>query len=271
MKPSKHINTGPWQQKLCDAWGGILDSKNFDVRKTPIGYSKDITIFDHIFPMNVLCRNKFWDLSICNISKEITGKYRSFFDSGVDFCFVNRIQSDYIFNYTLQFFKNYENDPKFAYLHLYEGHFYYPIYKQLIDGYLVRFFQNLKNNKVFEDTLVVLMGDHGFQYGEYYHSFDGYFENKHPFLMFSAPNWFMESSVVINEKLELVESLGCVMRRNSNKLVTTMDINFTLENYLKKEMNEKADKSVGKHKRNLFEIIEDRECKDVNVDDFFCI
>jgi len=85
--------------------------------------------------------------------------------------------------------------------------------------------QWMKEGGFLENTILVLMSDHGSPYGSILETYQGKVESRMPFLYFSFPTWFSEKyrSAVSNVKL------------NRNRLTTPFDLHETLLDLLNPE------------------------------------
>lgn len=130
--------------------------------------------------------------------------------------FYSEITADTVYAKFRQWFRDKEEKNFFAWVHLYDPHAPYdppPEYRNdsnslsdLYDGevaftdvYVGKIIQDLKNENLLEDTLIVIVGDHGEALGEhqeYGHSVFCYEENLKVPLIFYNPRLFPEGSLV---------------------------------------------------------------------------
>ena len=113
---------------------------------------------------------------------------RNYYDYG--FSLINGINSvfhrclygkegyEYAFEYAELFWNSYKNNKKFFRLHIYESH---ELTQELIkyaDDKILNFFENFYNKGYFNDTLLLLISDHGNNFGSYYSLFKTISEDK---------------------------------------------------------------------------------------------
>lgn len=93
------------------------------------------------------------------------------------------------------------------------------------DDDLLELLQDLNNSGVLNDTMLVLMADHGHRFAEIRNTLQGKLEERMPFFAFVLPQWFQ------SQFREEYNNL----RENSNKLTTPFDIYSTMRNVLDRE------------------------------------
>lgn len=86
------------------------------------------------------------------------------------------------------------------------------------DKYYVNFFRKLLNVGVFNNTVLIFMSDHGIRWGGIRSTFQGYLEERLPFLFITYPDWFQKKYAVAVDNL----------RKNARRLTTPFDLYETL-------------------------------------------
>lgn len=91
-------------------------------------------------------------------------------------------------------------------------------YPQLGDAAYSSFFQSLEDSKLLNNTLLIVMSDHGMRWGSYRQTYQGRMEGSLPFVFFVFPEWWRlkYSTAIAN------------LRRNSVSLTTPYDLHETL-------------------------------------------
>ncbi|KAL7739811.1 hypothetical protein ACLKA6_018056 [Drosophila palustris] len=89
----------------------------------------------------------------------------------------------------------------------------------LLDKDYVNLLSRLRSSHILNNTLVLLMSDHGLRYGSFRSSYQGMLEESQPLLIAIYPQWLEESYPLAISNL----------RRNAHSLVTTFDLHATLK------------------------------------------
>ena len=107
------------------------------------------------------------------------------------------------------------------------------------------------------DTLLIVMGDHGVRWGKVRETIQGKLEERMPFFTMAFPKWFKVKFPSTDKNL----------RKNGNRLTTWYDVHATLRHMLSYPALPKGIK----HGQSLFtEIPKSRTCKDAFVPGFWC-
>ncbi|XP_046676045.1 uncharacterized protein LOC124364533 [Homalodisca vitripennis] len=131
--------------------------------------------------------------------------------------------------------------------------------------------ENLYNEGVFNRTVLVVMSDHGIRWGEIRGTFQGYLEERLPFLFIAYPNWFRikYTTAVAN------------LKKNTHKLTTPYDLHETLldlSNVAQLDQETLRERSRRLERAeplprgiSLFlPISENRTCSSAGIDDHWC-
>ncbi|KAG8287670.1 hypothetical protein J6590_031784 [Homalodisca vitripennis] len=131
--------------------------------------------------------------------------------------------------------------------------------------------ENLYNEGVFNRTVLVVMSDHGIRWGEIRGTFQGYMEERLPFLFIAYPNWFRikYTTAVAN------------LKKNAKKLTTPYDLHETLLDLI--DVTQLEQETLRERSRRLerakplprgislfLPISENRTCSSAGIDDHWC-
>ncbi|CAD6184893.1 unnamed protein product [Caenorhabditis auriculariae] len=119
-----------------------------------------------------------------------------------------------LLDYLGQFAESYEGVPKFGWLWSSEASHYYVEQTVHVDLDFRNFL--IDHRKEFENSFVILMGDHGLRFGKYAHSENGAFEAKNSHFTISIPRELRESTRLLD-----------ILRLNAQKLQSTFDVHAT--------------------------------------------
>ncbi|KAF6215426.1 hypothetical protein GE061_010179 [Apolygus lucorum] len=123
----------------------------------------------------------------------------------------------------------------------------------------------IEKQGVFNRSMVVLLSDHGIRWGEFRTTYQGFLEERLPFMYFMLPDWFKEKYPTAMTNLNV----------NRKRLTSPYDIHETLKDVLDlSQITEDALKQKRKFKGlgiSLFRPIStDRKCKDTGIPDEWC-
>lgn len=128
-------------------------------------------------------------------------------------CLGSTPKHQYTFEYLEDFFSKYKSTPKFAFGFLSEFN-----QSHLVDEDLMGFLQRLKKAGHLENTLLVVLGDHGKSYGPLRNTIAGKLEESLPYLSLTFPDGFRAK----------YGRLMANLRTNRNRLTTAFDVHKTL-------------------------------------------
>ncbi|CAG7826895.1 unnamed protein product [Allacma fusca] len=120
-----------------------------------------------------------------------------------------------------------------------------------------------KQNNYLNNTVLILMSDHGMRYEGIRETLQGKVEVQMPFLFFILPEWF--------QKKYPKSTLN--MRDNKYKLVTAFDIHWTLRDLLTMqfENEDQSNRNSLGFGQSLFRTLSNsRECKNAGIPEEFC-
>ena len=117
--------------------------------------------------------------------------------------------------------------------------------------------KRLQSENLLNDTMLVVMSDHGFRFGEARTALQGKLEERLPLLSVTLPPWFR------NKFPQLVQNL----EHNTNLLVTPFDLHATLKHILSyPELPQRLPRAT-----SLFDLIpESRDCATAGVAEHYC-
>ena len=172
-------------------------------------------------------------------------------------CLYSDDSNKYIFNYGKLFWEAYKDVPKFLRIAFLDAHEGTAEVAKYMDEALVNFINFIRESPDFEDTMIVIMADHGVNMPGFYSFIDA--EDFHREKTLPSHYWILPK--------KLADKHHMVLKSNEQKMLTPYDLNNVLLHICK------ADKSnyntLGK---SFFEEIDDsdRNCFKFNIDDFYC-
>ncbi len=122
-------------------------------------------------------------------------------------------------NWVKEFFLTYDSPkPKFSFIFHSEASHNYNNPLSLLDDDLLKFLEYLKSSGIMENTIVLLMSDHGVRVSDLRQYSQGKLEERLPFFSIRMPDSF---------RVQYPEAMR-MLRLNSRKLTTPFDIHETL-------------------------------------------
>ncbi|XP_049802017.1 uncharacterized protein LOC126236620 [Schistocerca nitens] len=162
-------------------------------------------------------------------------------------------------NYISHFFKVYKSKPKFMFG--FHGELSHDSYNDVgaADGDLLEMMKSLHREGHLNNTVFIIMSDHGHRFADIRNTDQGKQEERLPMFAFVFPPWFS------NKYREAMENF----KRNSVRLTTPFDINPTLRNVLHFEGAGRG--NIRSRSISLFkEIPLERTCSDAYVEAHWC-
>jgi len=160
----------------------------------------------------------------------------------------------YMLDYVEKFYRAYKDERKIAFLSLSEFNA-----DEVFDEDFSRFVTGLQNSKVLDNTVLILLGDHGPSHGEDRMTRIGQLQERRPYLSFTLPVLFKEKypSLVLN------------LQDNAKKLTTALDVHQTLKTLL--DLNLEQSASANERAYNLFTLIpRHRTCHTAGINMHWC-
>ena len=127
---------------------------------------------------------------------------------------------------------------------------------QLIDEDLLHFLMEFNRKGYLNNTLLILLGDHGWRYGEFRQTVQGKLEERLPLFTMTFPRWFKKRYPTLAKNL----------KTNTERLTSWFDVYATFNHLL-----EYPNKPNTKHGLSLLtEVPAERSCKDASVPQHWC-
>lgn len=175
-------------------------------------------------------------------------------------CILHKGQSNWVLDPAYDFLERFNSSPTFC----------FQLITRLTHDYLERtagadqvyydYFNKLNDNKLLENTMMVVMADHGMRFGDIRKWYIGLMEERLPMLYVTFPKWFGEKypQHMMN------------FRTNSKRLTTHFDLHKTWLDVLnfdgKIPQWKKSDRAIS----FFSDMPEDRSCADAAVDPHWC-
>lgn len=122
----------------------------------------------------------------------------------------------------------------------------------VVDDDLQAWLKHLKTSHILDNTIFILMSDHGNRFAEIRNTLQGKLEERLPFFSFVLPPKF----------LQMFPTQYKNFVNNLDQLATPFDIHETLEDILHLEIYGRNKKSEHQRSNSLFNPIPDRSCAD---------
>ncbi|XP_066907474.1 uncharacterized protein [Halyomorpha halys] len=140
---------------------------------------------------------------------------------------------------------------------------------RLADLPFVEFMENLYNNEIFNSTVFIFMSDHGIRWGGIRSTYQGYMEERLPFLFISFPKWFGNTYQLATQNL----------KANRRRLTTHFDLHETLLDLI--DLSNLQDEVIIERTNNLnhyarrgislfLPVPENRTCEDAGITENWC-
>ena len=169
-------------------------------------------------------------------------------------------------NWIRDLYEMYPNHPKFSFL--FHSEYTHGSSNQLkvMDADMMRFLQDFEARGYLNNTLLILMADHGARFQKIRHTVQGKYEERLPLMSFRLPNWF------INKYPQKVKNLFL----NAKRLTTPYDIHATLRDLfqigsVQKLSNEYQELYGPRQGISLFDLVPPaRTCEDAGIEAHWC-
>lgn len=141
-------------------------------------------------------------------------------------------------------------------------------YPMHMDNSYTRFFEKLDSTKYLDDTILILLSDHGIRWGDIRFTKQGRLEERLPFVHILLPPSFKENFNLAYNNVKL----------NSKRLTTPFDIYATLTDLInldsikdvRIEARTKTNYAQGRSISLFMPVPENRTCKAADIDDHWC-
>lgn len=139
-------------------------------------------------------------------------------ERSLNFCLGSKPKHQFTLDYVMDFFQKYSNVSKFAFA--FHGELSHndnnPV--QYLDKDFVHFLKKMQQRNFLNNTLLIVMSDHGARYSNVRNTVQGKLEERLPFMSFVLPTWFHNKySYFVNN-----------LKGNREKLVTPFDVHETM-------------------------------------------
>lgn len=132
---------------------------------------------------------------------------------------------------------------------------------KMLDEDLTILFEQMYSQNYFNDTFLIVMGDHGVRFGDIRQTQPGKLEERLPFLALIPPPWFRHRFPKSERNLRI----------NQNRLVTAFDLHETLKQLLDFGIEDGGKGTLDKRGISLFkEVPANRTCEDAEIKPHFC-
>ena len=128
---------------------------------------------------------------------------------------------------------------------------------QHVDEDLLSFMKEFNNKEYLSNTLLIVMGDHGWRYGEFRETVQGKLEERLPLFTMVFPPSFKKNYPILDKNLKI----------NTQRLTSWFDVYATLNHLL---VYPKQPGNLPHGKSLLTEMPADRSCKDANIPAHWC-
>jgi hypothetical protein len=182
-----------------------------------------------------------------------------YYKNNSKYCMGSVPRVNVMLNWVRSFFDAYPKTPKFSFL--FHSEFSHDAFSQLglADDALKQFLMNMKRSGYLNNTLLILMADHGARFVNVRQTLQGKYEERLPYFSFRVPDWFEKKypQAMIN------------LRSNVNKLTTPFDIHETFNDVI----NYTDNGMMANHNRgiSLFQAIPtNRTCHTAEIAPHWC-
>ena len=175
------------------------------------------------------------------------------------YCLGPQPKHQVVFQNILDLYDMYGSKPKFSFMWNTELSHDSLSMVRLVDDDLKSFLQKLKHTNLLNNTLLILLSDHGARFGEPWDSPQGGYEQLLPYLGLRFPKWFEQKYPVAYKNLQ----------KNTVQLTTPYDVHATLKDVLNYTGSGKQ--NTGVKALSLFqEVPINRSCGDAGISSEWC-
>jgi hypothetical protein len=176
------------------------------------------------------------------------------------YCFgsITRLQS--MLNWIRDLFDMYPNQPKFSFV--FHSQYSHDSNNRLPygDDELLGFLKLMHKRHYFDNTIFILMSDHGARYSSLRKTYQGKLEERLPFISIRMPLKFQENYPHLMSNLRL----------NSYRLTTPFDLHETFEHLFEFHSNDPYQSKTNRS-YSLFQLIpENRTCSQADIEQHWC-
>ncbi|CAO1414781.1 unnamed protein product [Diamesa serratosioi] len=129
------------------------------------------------------------------------------------------------------------------------------------DDDIVNWLMSMKGSGILNNTILIMMSDHGNRFADIRDSLQGKLEERLPFFSFTFPEWFKNEYPTQYKNFQ----------RNVERLTTPFDIHATLQDILYLQQSNRLKKVKNSRSISLFNVIpEDRSCANAFIEPHWC-
>ncbi|GAB0095698.1 uncharacterized protein DMENIID0001_111090 [Sergentomyia squamirostris] len=143
-------------------------------------------------------------------------------------CYGSKTPFEILFDYINKFVRSLSQRQFFGFFWTSSFSHDYINMPKLIDGEIVNFLKQLREDNVLNDTVLILMSDHGLRWGSFRSTYQGMMEDRQPFMFTIFPKWFFT---------EFPRAMSN-FRRNSRRLTSHFDLHEMLRDLSRLEQLE---------------------------------
>ncbi|XP_033206967.2 uncharacterized protein LOC117166779 isoform X2 [Bombus vancouverensis nearcticus] len=181
---------------------------------------------------------------------------------GLKYCTGPETSFDRILDYAIEYARAFRGTPYFGFFWTISVSHENANGLSSMDGRLLDKLKRLESEGIANDTMIVLLSDHGMRWGPIRNTFIGWYEERLPFLYLWLPEWFRE------ERPEAYSSL----RANQRRLISPFDLYETLRDVLQLSGGSANPSSGCPGCRSLLAgpVPLERGCSDVGISSHWC-
>ena len=176
-------------------------------------------------------------------------------------CFIDKHETTVLLDHAMAYSKFFQNKPHFSYSflsRLTHDAFYQARYA---DFMYLDFLKQFKASGLFNNTVMILFGDHGPRFGDWRKTHIGRFEERLPFNVIVFPEWFPRKYPEIHKILKI----------NTKRLTTHFDMYETLKDILYFDGVSRVGSLSSRGISVLREIPKDRKCEHCGIAPHWCL
>ena len=209
----------------------------------------------------------FFNTFIVELEEKIAHNKISMFDM----CLGDKKPIEVMFKYIEKFIKTKKNEKFFSFFWTSTMSHEFINHPALIDKELSDLLTKMEVNGYLNNTVLLLLSDHGASHGDFMETYQGKTEERQPLLYFILPKWFKQTYPEAHKNLII----------NRRRLTTPFDIFETFHDLLTPELLESSsiqsrlkeilDKSILPRSTSLFlEVSPNRTCKIAGIANQWC-
>lgn len=177
------------------------------------------------------------------------------------YCTGPEISVDRIFDYAMDFVKTFLNVPYFGFFWTNGVSHENMNGPSSIDTHFLAKLDDIESAGVMNDSMIIILSDHGMRYGDIRSTFVGWYEERLPFIYIWVPEWFREQAPEAYRALSI----------NQNRLTSPYDLYETLRDVLTRAGGQAVPSSGCPGCASLFKPApRERGCSDAGIAPHWC-